>query len=87
MSLKNREELLIKFKKNEKDCGSVEVQVITLTDKILQLTGHASSNPKDYSSKLGLVKLVSKRKRFLDYVKKHNEPIYRELISALGLRK
>lgn len=87
MALKNFEVLQNKFKLHETDCGSVELQVVNLTDEILRLTGHATKNPKDFSSKLGLIKLVKRRERFLKYVKKHNEPTYRELLKELGLRK
>lgn len=87
MSLKNKNEIIKKFMQHEKDCGSVEVQVIDLTDKIKKLTEHTVANPKDHSSKVGLLKMVNRRKKFLDYTKKHNEPMYKELIKELGLRK
>lgn len=86
--VRNQNEGLIKkFQKNENDTGSIEVQIVELTSRINQLTGHAKSNPKDFSTKRGLVNLVNRRKKFLEYVKKHSEPMYKEMIRELGLRK
>lgn len=76
-----------KFAKSEADTGSIEIQVVDLTEKINNLVVHLGTNKKDLSSKRGLLKLVHKRKKFLDYVKKENDSTYKELISELGLRK
>lgn len=76
-----------KFAKNESDTGSVEVQVVDLSQKIEGLVNHLESNKKDFSSKRGLLKLINKRRRFLQYVQKENNSTYKELISELGLRK
>lgn len=75
------------FQLHDKDTGSVEVQVVQLTERIEQITEHAKVNPKDFSSKRGLIILVNRRRKFLDYIKKHKENVYRELIKNLGLRK
>lgn len=72
---------------HESDTGSVEVQIVDLTDKIVKLTEHAHANPKDHSSKRGLLKLVNRRKKFLDYIKSKNESLYQNIIKGLGLRK
>lgn len=85
--MSNLKEVADKFKHHENDSGSVEVQVIALTDRIKKLTEHTKANPKDYSTKLGVIKLVSRRKKYLDYIKKHNEILYKDLIKDLGLRK
>jgi len=82
-----RIELEGQFKLHERDTGSVELQVIQLTDRILQLTEHAKINPKDFSSKRGLLKLVNRRRKFLEYIKEHKENVYRNLVQNLGLRK
>ncbi len=82
-----KNELQQKFKLHEQDTGSVEVQIVKLTERIEQLTEHAKVNPKDFSSKRGLLILVNRRRKFLDYVKKHKEETYRDLIKNLGLRK
>lgn len=87
MAFTNREELVSKFQHHANDCGSLEVQVVKLTERILQLTEHASVHKKDHSTKRGLLMLVNRRKRFLEYIKKHNESTYKSLIQSLGLRK
>lgn len=66
--------------------GLTQVQVAILTRRIQQLTEHIKINKKDYSSKRGLFKLVSQRKRLLNYLKKTNIQGYRDLVKALGLR-
>lgn len=78
---------LDRFKKHAQDTGSVETQVVRLTDLINKITVHTKQNPKDFSSRRGLLMLVSRRKRFLEYIKKHDEAMYRALIQELGLRK
>lgn len=78
---------LEKFKQHEKDTGSVEVQVARLTTGIAELQGHCQHNPKDFSSKRGLLQKVNQRKRFLIYLKRCNVPVYKDLIKELGLRK
>lgn len=87
MAVSNREELVKKFKQHENDCGSVEVQVVQLTERIVQLTKHAGEHAKDHSTKRGLIKLVNRRKKFLTYLQKNNKETYKELIQELGLRK
>ena len=75
------------FRKNEKDTGSVEVQVVTLSERIKQLTGHFKINPKDYASKRGMVKMLARRKKSLDYLEKKNPQMYKILIDKLGIRR
>jgi small subunit ribosomal protein S15 len=65
----------------------VEVQVVKLTAEIKELQGHCEHNPKDFSSKRGLLQKVNQRKRFLDYLKHHNQNAHKELVKELGLRK
>lgn len=72
---------------HEKDTGSAEVQVALLTKKIEELTDHLKKHGKDNHSRRGLLKMVSRRKKFLEYVFKHNKPSYEKLIKKLGLRK
>lgn len=69
------------------DTGSPEVQVALLTARINGLTGHFKSNAKDHHSRRGLLKMVSKRRKLLDYLKANNADSYRSLIERLGLRK
>ena len=80
-------EVIAKFKHHEGDTGSTEVQIIALTDRIKELIEHMKVNHKDYSTKRGLINLVSQRHRLLKYLRKTNSAQYAELISAVGLRK
>ncbi len=76
-----------KFANSEADTGSVEVQVVDISEKIDSLVKHLEINKKDFSSKRGLLMLLNKRRRFLKYVQRENDSTYKELISELGLRK
>ena len=69
------------------DTGSREVQVALLTNRIAYLTDHFKTNAKDHHSRRGLLKLVSRRRRLLDYLKREDSDRYRRLIERLGLRK
>ena len=79
--------ILDRFKKHANDTGSVETQVVRLTESIKKITVHTQNNPKDQSSRRGLLMLVSRRKRFLEYVKNKDEATYKALVKELGLRK
>lgn len=82
-----KKDVIKKFAKNEKDTGSVEVQVAILTNRINLLTEHLKIHKKDKSSYRGLLKMVGKRKSFLKYLSKKDIERYRTLIKNLGLRK
>jgi len=75
------------FRQNEKDTGSVEVQVAQYTERIKQLTDHFKVNPKDFASKRGMVRMVARRKKSLDYLEKRNPEMYKLLIDKLGIRR
>lgn len=75
------------YQRSGADTGSPEVQVALLTARINGLTGHFKANAKDHHSRRGLLKMVSRRRRLLDYLKSHNADAYRALIERLGLRK
>lgn len=75
------------FKVHESDTGSAEVQIAILTEQIKQLTRHLKKHPKDNHSRHGLLKMVAKRKKFLDYLKKEDEERYKKLIKKLELKK
>ncbi len=79
--------IIKEHKKHETDTGSSEVQVAILTEQIQELAKHLKKHPKDNHSRRGLLKMVSKRKRLLDYLKKDNEKGYNKLIKKLGLKK
>ena len=67
--------------------GSIEGQIALITERIGQISGHLQQNKKDFSTHRGLMKMVGKRKRLLNYMQKHNLIGYRQLIEKLGIRK
>jgi small subunit ribosomal protein S15 len=75
------------FGGKESNTGSIEGQIALLTERIAQISGHLQSNKKDFSTHRGLMQLVGKRKRLLNYLQKHNLTGYRQLIEKLGIRK
>ncbi len=75
------------YKRHEGDTGSPEVQVALLSHRISALTEHFKAHAKDHHSRRGLLQMVGRRRRLLDYLKKHNAQGYRALIDRLGLRK
>lgn len=75
------------YQQGAADTGSPEVQVAIMTARINELTGHFKSHVKDHHSRRGLLRLVSKRRKLLDYLKGKNVDRYRSLIERLGLRK
>ena len=75
------------YRVHETDTGSPEVQVALLTNRISYLTDHFKTNAKDHHSRRGLMKLVSRRRRLLDYLKDESPQRYAKLIERLGLRK
>ena len=75
------------YRRHEGDTGSPEVQVALLSQRITQLTDHFKSHAKDHHSRRGLLQMVGRRRRLLDYIKKRDGERYRALIERLGLRK
>ena len=85
---KNKKSDIVKdFGKNGKDSGSPNVQAAILTERIKNLTDHLKTHSKDFSTRRGLLTLVGKRRRVLDYIKNKDEENYLKVIEALGLRK
>ena len=80
-------ELIDKHGRNGQDTGSTQVQVAMLTRRINELTEHLRSHPKDHYSRRGLLKLVGRRRRFLNYLQRNDLEGYRALIKELGLRR
>jgi small subunit ribosomal protein S15 len=80
-------EIIGRFKKHESDTGSPEVQIALLTERINILTEHMKVNKKDHHSRRGLLKMVGKRRRLLNYLQKGEVERYRAVIKELGLRK
>ena len=82
-----KEELIKEFATKEGDTGSPEVQIAILTRRIEHLTEHFKIHAKDHHSRQGLLKMVGRRRRLLDYLKRKDLSRYQELIGRLGLRK
>ena len=87
LTKEEKQELIEKFKRGDKDTGSSEVQIAILTKKINLLTEHLKVNKKDHSSQRGLMMMVSRRRRLLDYLKSREPQRYVDVIQALGIRK
>lgn len=79
-------ELRATHRRHEKDTGSPEFQIAGMTERVNYLTGHMKDHPKDYSTRRGLVALVNKRRRLLNYLCRENVERYKELIKSLGIR-
>jgi len=82
-----KEDLVKKYQSHENDTGSTEVQVAILTKKISDLTKHLKEHKKDFDSRRGLLMMVGKRRRLLNYLKKKNEEGYIKVITDLKLKK
>jgi small subunit ribosomal protein S15 len=80
-------EIISTFRTHDSDTGSPEVQIAILSERIGGLTEHFKAHAKDHGSRRGLLMLVSKRRRLLDYLKKNDSERYREVIGKLGIRK
>jgi len=80
-------QIVKEYQRGEADTGSTEVQVALLTARIEDLTGHFKTHTHDHHSRQGLLRVVNKRRKLLDYLKKTNLERYRDLIKRLGLRK
>lgn len=80
-------EIIAQYKTHDKDTGSSEVQVALLTARINHLTEHLRTHRKDFHSRRGLLQMASRRRKLLDYLKKHDLPKYTELLQKLNLRK
>ncbi|MBU1864688.1 MAG: 30S ribosomal protein S15 [Candidatus Omnitrophica bacterium] len=87
LSSEKKRTLVDKYKRDEKDTGSCEVQIALFTERITYLTEHFKTHKKDHHSRRGLIKLVNKRRTLLDYLKKHSENRYKDIIKNLKIRK
>lgn len=87
ITAERKQELIKEFATKEGDTGSPEVQVAVLSERITNLTEHFKTHAKDNHSRRGLIKLVSQRRRLLDYVKATDAQRYQVLIGRLGLRR
>lgn len=87
LSPTSKREIVEKFRVNESDTGSARVQIALLTHRINDLTEHFRTHSKDHHSRRGLLKMVGRRRRLLDYVKRSDVEAYRRILEELKLRK
>ena len=85
LTKQRKDNIIKKTKKHERDTGSPEVQIALFTEKIKQLTTHLKKNTKDNHSRRGLLKMVSKRKKLLNYLKSRDSKRYKKIVSELKL--
>ena len=87
LATEKKQEIIKEFQTQEGDTGSPEVQIALLSKRITELTEHFRTHKKDHHSRRGLLKIVGKRRRLLDYLKKKDIERYRTIISRLGIRR
>ena len=87
LSKERKQAIREQFRLHGTDTGSPEVQIAMLTQRIMDLTGHLNSNKRDHASRRGLLKLVGRRRRLLDYLKRESPETYQRLIAHLDLRR
>ena len=87
ISKESKAEIIAKYKRDEKDTGSPEVQIAILTEEIKTLTEHLKEHSHDFHSRRGLLKKVGQRRSLLNYLLKKDVTRYREIVKSLGLRK
>jgi small subunit ribosomal protein S15 len=87
LTKERKSDLIGEFKRGEADTGSAEVQIALLSDRITQLTQHFKKHAKDHASRRGLLMMVSRRRRLLDYLKRVAPSRYLEIIQRLNIRK
>jgi len=87
VTTEQKAQIVREYQRAQGDTGSPEVQIALLTNRINDLIGHFKAHVKDHHSRRGLLRMVSRRRKLLDYLKKRNVESYRTLIERLGLRK
>ncbi len=87
ITVEKKQELIEGFRLNDQDTGSAEVQIAVLSERIANLTEHFKVHAKDHHSRRGLLKLVSRRRKMLDYLRRTEINRYREIVQRLGLRR
>jgi small subunit ribosomal protein S15 len=87
LTKEDKTQLISDYRRSDGDTGSAEVQIAVLTKRIAELTEHLKTHKKDHHSRRGLLQMVGRRRRMLDYLRREDVGRYRELISRLGLRR
>jgi small subunit ribosomal protein S15 len=86
LTQERKQELIAQYQIHETDTGSADLQVAILTERINQLTGHLKQNAKDHASRLGLLKMIGRRRNLLGYIQQEDTERYQKLIARLGIR-
>jgi small subunit ribosomal protein S15 len=87
LAREQKQNVIGQYRTHESDTGSPEVQIAILSERIGQLTDHFKTHKKDHASRRGLLIMVSKRRRLLDYLKAYDSERYKDVIQKLGIRK
>lgn len=87
LARERKESVIREYRTHDSDTGSPEVQIAVLSERINQLTEHFKTHKKDHASRRGLLMMVSKRRRLLDYLKSYDTERYKSVIQKLGIRK
>ena len=87
LTVKQKEKIITEYKLHKLDTGSSEVQIALLSEEIKRLISHLKKHQKDVHSRRGLLKMVAKRKSFLNYLKEKNEKSYNSIVKKVGLKK
>ncbi|MBZ5532969.1 MAG: 30S ribosomal protein S15 [Acidobacteriia bacterium] len=87
LARERKSDVIHRYRRDESDTGSPEVQIAILSERIGELTEHFKTHKKDHASRRGLLMMVSKRRRLLDYLKKYDTERYKDVIQKLGIRK
>jgi small subunit ribosomal protein S15 len=87
LAKEQKAEIVAKYGKSAQNTGNTEAQIALLSERINQLTKHFQAHTKDFHSRRGLLKMVGRRRRLLDYLKSNNIDFYRNLIQELGIRR
>ncbi|HET9742662.1 MAG TPA: 30S ribosomal protein S15 [Terriglobales bacterium] len=87
LARERKQDVITRYRTHETDTGSPEVQIAVLSERIVDLTEHFKTHTKDHASRRGLLMMVSKRRRLLDYLKTYDSERYKDVIHKLGIRK
>ena len=87
LAREQKTEVIHRYRRDDSDTGSPEVQIAILSTRIVELAEHFKNHKKDHASRRGLLMMVSKRRRLLDYLKKYDTERYKDVIQKLGIRK
>ena len=87
LARERKQDVITRFRTHDNDTGSPEVQIAVLSERIGELTDHFKTHKKDHASRRGLLMMVSRRRRLLDYLKTYDSERYKDVIHKLGIRK